>query len=66
MDDAACVGHPTELWFPIILQGQRYKPGEGEAICKTCPVRLDCALLAPRTKAPDGIWGGHLRTYRSR
>ena len=63
-DSAACAGHPTEWWFPPRTQNLRHRPGPGEEICASCPVRPEC-VLAGRDE-PDGIWGGVLKeTVRS-
>ena len=61
-DNAACAGHPTSWWFPVIPQGTRYEPGPGETICETCQVRDECEQAG--VSEPGGIWGGVLKPSR--
>lgn len=52
MDDAACRGMGTDLFFP-----GRDEPDEAaRAVCRACPVMAECRAygLAER----HGIWGG--------
>ena len=63
-DEAACVGYPPEWWFPADSVGRPVgtrQPGRAEAICADCPVQLQCALEARRTRSTDGIWAGKRR-----
>jgi WhiB family redox-sensing transcriptional regulator len=34
------------------------------AVCRRCPVRLDCLWVATRTDQEYGIWGGTTRLQR--
>ena len=60
---AACVGYPSEWWFPweTVGKNQPRTPGRAEAICAECPVKRECAAYARRTNTRDGIWGGKTR-----
>ncbi|MFE6103220.1 WhiB family transcriptional regulator [Streptomyces laurentii] len=59
-DQAVCRTRNPELWFPRgtttdpdILQAEQAK-----ATCRSCPVRMTCALWAIDQRIPDGIMGG--------
>jgi len=66
--NGACVGHPTEWWFPH--RGRGFEASEFDyyeekankksalEICKTCEVRVPCLEYALHHE-PDGIWGGY-------
>ena len=56
MDDAACKGQPTDLFFPA--RGD--STVEAKAICAGCPVRAECLeyALAGASHEAAGIWGG--------
>jgi WhiB family redox-sensing transcriptional regulator len=58
MQDAACQGKPSKLFFPG--PGQGYE--EGKRICYGCQVRQDCLNYAmvvfPQADDEHGMWGG--------
>ena len=73
---AACVGKPTEWWFPVGV-GRGNAGGvraqdtpdaqRAIAVCQGCPVQVEClaeGLAQPRAQR-HGIWGGQLLTDRS-
>jgi WhiB family redox-sensing transcriptional regulator len=48
-----------ELWFPLGKGPEtRAQVEEATAICRECPVRVECLEYALEHKVPDGIWGG--------
>lgn len=51
---ARCLGADADLWFPIEQDGG----GEAIAICRECPVRIDCLGWALDHDERQGIWGG--------
>jgi WhiB family transcriptional regulator, redox-sensing transcriptional regulator len=51
---ALCISHDPELWFPVESSGG----AEAIAICRACPVRLDCLGWATEHNERLGIWGG--------
>ena len=53
MDAAACRDEDPELWFPLDGNGRLAR-----AICRECPVRVDCLNHAIAVGTRDGIWGG--------
>jgi hypothetical protein len=55
---AACRSHDPEDWFP--RPGQQARTYRALVVCASCPVTAQCAALALRTKAKDGIWAGVL------
>jgi len=57
-EHAACRGKPLHLFFPAHSGGQggANYGAEAIAICRTCPVIVDCH--AAHRHEPDGIFGG--------
>jgi WhiB family redox-sensing transcriptional regulator len=58
MADAACAGHPRDLWHP-----EHGGPSHGVRlavmICRSCPVRAECLAYAQQRPVEEyGIWGG--------
>jgi WhiB family redox-sensing transcriptional regulator len=59
LDNAGCRGLDTELFFPAGPKGPgRREADEAKAVCKTCPVRRQCASWALAKAQEYGIWGG--------
>jgi WhiB family redox-sensing transcriptional regulator len=56
MNDAACQGEPTDLFFPET--GFNSTARVTLAICKRCPVRGKCLEFALTNGIEHGIWGG--------
>jgi WhiB family redox-sensing transcriptional regulator len=56
----ACMGHPTEWWFPSKSETseQRYWRLKAQAICNECSVRQECLDYAIEAEEIFGIWGG--------
>jgi WhiB family transcriptional regulator, redox-sensing transcriptional regulator len=56
MDDAACRGQSTDLFF----SGRGESTAATKAVCQTCPVSADCLMYALDGDVHDdiGIWGG--------
>lgn len=51
---AACRGADPNLFFP-----ERGAPvGPAKAICRACPVRVECLTWALDNNETEGIWGG--------
>ena len=58
-DGARCRAEDPELFFPIGPSGPALKQlNEAKAICRRCPVVVDCLTWAMSTGQPTGIWGG--------
>ena len=60
-DQAACNGAPDpDLWFTDghDEQANRRKLRESRAICRACPVRIQCLDWATSTQQSFGVWGG--------
>ena len=62
--NGACVGHPTEWWFPLLGKAGSGKTVEAKRnkkkaieICETCEVRNECLDYSLHNE-PFGIWGG--------
>lgn len=53
-DQANCVGAPSDAFFPD--DGQLTP--EAAALCRRCPVRLECRDYALTNGLIHGIWGG--------
>lgn len=61
MNDAACRGMDSELFFP----GRGEATADVKAICGACPVRVECQDYAIGTEQ-FGIWGGLSERERKR
>lgn len=55
----ACVGHPTDLWYPMGVSDRRnVSPGSrAMRICHGCPVQLECLIYGLEWEQ-FGVWGG--------
>lgn len=62
MDNAACRNplYDPEWWFADVSHA--VDRARAMAICKRCPVRVECAQLG--TGYPEGIWGGLMPEQR--
>lgn len=66
MAAGACRDHPTDLFYPsrTLATEERRRNGStaaerrAVAICRTCPVRVECAAYAIETNEVWGVWGG--------
>lgn len=70
---AACRFMPADMFFPVGTSGMALEEVEAaKAVCRGCPVALDCLRFALETKQEFGVWGGldeeerRERTRRSR
>lgn len=58
-EDAACRGLPLEMFFlDCTDRRSERKVREARAVCRSCPVRLDCAQHALSRPERFGVWGG--------
>ncbi len=66
-DDAACVGLPTQWWYPE-AGDVRESVGYARIICGSCPVRQECLHTALSTPPGEdyGVWGGTTRQERKK
>ena len=59
---AACRGPDTWLFFPPNhferKDEKEAREARAKAVCRTCPVRIECLDYALRIREPYGIWGG--------
>ena len=55
MDRAACLDADPEWWYPVAASDDT---SAARAICRECPVRVDCLNHAIAVGTRDGIWGG--------
>lgn len=56
MVNGACVGAPTEVFFP--LESDERTILRAKALCATCPIIDQCADHALTHREPYGVWGG--------
>jgi WhiB family redox-sensing transcriptional regulator len=54
-DQALCTQRDPTLWFPV--RGGTCRPAK--AICRGCPVRVECLDWAQVTGQQYGIWGSY-------
>jgi WhiB family transcriptional regulator, redox-sensing transcriptional regulator len=59
---AACLGCDPDLFFPS--RGESCV--EAKAVCRVCPVRVECLEFALATGEAHGIWGGASERERRR
>jgi WhiB family redox-sensing transcriptional regulator len=66
--DGACIGYPTDWWFP-----ERHAKGErardflvAKEICRECHAKVDCLEYAISAQEMHGIWGGMSLEERER
>lgn len=64
LDNAACklLGMDPTWWFPA--RGDSTEPAR--TVCRSCPVREDCATAALANNERFGIWGGMSERERRR
>lgn len=62
MNDGACIGTPTEDFFPT--SGADHQPAK--AICARCTVSEDCLAYAIDRPDLHGVWGGTSERERQR
>lgn len=56
---AACRGHDPALWFPQQFTPAAERTARAVAICRGCPIRVECLDYALRLDPPAiGIWAG--------
>lgn len=61
--ESACrQGHDPEIWYPT----NPHDSWLGVAICKTCPVAMECLRYALAHNERYGTWGGFTEWQRSR
>lgn len=65
----AGLGYREDWWVGALCAGDltlffRSSPAAAAAICRTCPVRAECLYDALAADAPNGVWGGLIRSER--
>jgi hypothetical protein len=53
---AACLGYPTNWWFPEDGKQQSADVEMARKLCQSCPVADTC--LKEHLTEPYGVWGG--------
>lgn len=57
--EAACLSHASDLFFPAGETGQAvHVIAMAKEICRDCPVGSECLFYAVSTGQRFGIWGG--------
>jgi WhiB family redox-sensing transcriptional regulator len=68
--NAACRGHDATLFFsPTHVETKEEKDlreARAKAVCRECPVRVQCLDASLEMREPYGIWGGLNETERRR
>jgi WhiB family redox-sensing transcriptional regulator len=65
--EGACRGRDSAQFFhPDGERGSSRLRRElaAKAVCRTCPVRAECAAHSLSTREPYGVWGGFTETER--
>jgi WhiB family transcriptional regulator, redox-sensing transcriptional regulator len=66
---AACRGPEAALFFAPTVPEQRpereAREARAKAICRECPVQVECLDYALRIREQHGIWGGFNEAERS-
>lgn len=58
-EQASCRDHTDNLFFPVGETGAAVlEIARAKAVCRDCPVGLDCLYYAVTTGQRFGIWGG--------
>jgi WhiB family redox-sensing transcriptional regulator len=56
--EASCRSTDPDLFFPVGTTGDAISQIEAaKAVCRTCPVRLQCLEFALATNQDSGVWG---------
>lgn len=71
--NGACVGHPTEWWFPSASNRSSSEDRKASHLgmvnavnlCNECPQREACLMYSLEWE-PYGIWGGHPERERAK
>lgn len=64
--EAACVGAPPGVFFPVPTGKQRLPKytrsaaAKAKRFCNACPVRAECLDFAITNGEREGVWGGVL------
>lgn len=59
LDQAACLGEDTEVFFPAGTTGRALEQTEqAKAVCRGCAVVTQCLEWALATNQDAGVWGG--------
>ncbi len=59
LDQAACLGEDTEIFFPAGTTGLALEQTEqAKAVCRGCAVVTQCLDWALETNQDVGVWGG--------
>ena len=67
MEDANCLGLPTELFFPEQPgRGGHYDWETPKAVCNRCDVQVECLNYARKYRIRYGMWGGWSEDQRKR
>lgn len=58
MVDAWCARVPNLPWLTDTAQLPRWLVGQMAAICRACPVRIQCATYVDQADVTGGFWAG--------
>jgi WhiB family transcriptional regulator, redox-sensing transcriptional regulator len=68
-DRVACSGMDVQLFFAPDFersQEREIREAKAKAVCRSCPVRVQCLDYALRNSIRYGIWGGLNQEERAR
>lgn len=62
---ARCIGEEPDLFFPVGTTRPAVEQTErAKAICRDCPVIMECLEWSLATAQDAGVWGGHSEDER--
>jgi WhiB family redox-sensing transcriptional regulator len=58
MKQAACRGIDPSLFYAERDEDTQHTNSGARQVCRTCPVRMECLLMAYENREEFGVWGG--------
>lgn len=63
--ETPCSVNDPELWWPLSYTASTLpQVEEAKALCRSCPIRMECLRGAFERDEREGIWGGYTPAQR--